>query len=319
MAGPPAMSFAEFLEQVRDEPIYVILGVQGSGTNLLARRLTKVFNFSVLRDQSMVFNAAARLGPAPTKAAVERAIRAFETVAFPSAVRLKTRKVLGPDRWLQGVMEELRPERIRTGADFARLIYAYRAYRRGTTRMAIKSDDLWENVHLIDQVIPNRRIVLLTRDFRDNLLSITGKAFGPVEPLCAATYVKRQLARYAAEYRRAGANSYHVKFESLADTTAEFVDDFGRRFGLTPVGDAAETVSTMKFRPNKVGKWKRLSERELAWCEGILHDELTEFGYPIASASPAVPGPRSMWAAIARDRAGRVPQRVRQIIIRMQR
>jgi hypothetical protein len=45
--------------------------------------------------------------------------------------------------------------------------------------MAIKSDDLWETIGHIDMVLPNRRIVLLTRDFRDNLLSITKKDSDP--------------------------------------------------------------------------------------------------------------------------------------------
>ena len=70
----------------------------------------------------------------------------------------------------------------------------------------------------IDAVLPNRRLLLITRDFRDNLLSVAGKEFGPVEPLCAAQYVKKQIDRYAAEYRRTGNRALHVKFETLVSS-----------------------------------------------------------------------------------------------------
>ena len=85
--------------------------------------------------------------------------------------------------------------------------------------MAIKSDDLWETIGHIDAVLPNRRIVLLTRDFRDNLLSITNKDFGPVEPLIAARYVKTRFARYDREYQRTpDAQRIHVRYEDLLRT-----------------------------------------------------------------------------------------------------
>ncbi len=207
MTGTPmnasGMTFREFFERSSQEPIYVVLGVQGSGTNLLGRLLTRLFKFSVMRDRSMVFNAAARLGSSPGKADVEREIRAFEEAVSPSALRRKTSKhVIRKNKPLQGVIEELRRADIRSGADFARLIYTYRAFSLGASHIGIKSDDLWENLHQIDRVLPHRRVILLTRDFRDNLLSVAGKHFGPVEPLCAASYVKDQMVIYASEYRR---------------------------------------------------------------------------------------------------------------------
>ena len=317
--APSDATFAQFYERTVHEPVYVILGVQGSGTNLLGRRLAKLFNFSVLRDGSMVFNAAARLGPSPARPQVEREIDAFLARTFPSALRRKTTRVLGDAKSLQGIQQELTVERVHSGADFARVIYAYRAFARGTTRMAIKSDDLWEQLHSIDQVIPKRRIVLLTRDFRDNLLSITGKRFGPVEPLCAARYVKDQLAHYAAEYRRAGRAGFHVKYESLLDSTREFVDEFARHFQIPATVDPDVAVPTLKFRPNKIGKWKRLSAQDLAWCEGILREELLEFGYPLASADPSLPGASQMAAAIARDKLRRIPQKIRRLVERIMR
>jgi hypothetical protein len=73
--------------------------------------------------------------------------------------------------------------------------------------MAIKSDDLWETIDRIDAVLPNRRTIFLTRDFRDNLLSVAGSDFGPIDPLHAARYVKHQVSVYEREYARTASQS----------------------------------------------------------------------------------------------------------------
>jgi hypothetical protein len=310
--------FKTFLENSRDEPIYVILGVQGSGTNLLGRLLTRLFNFSVMRDRSTVFTAAARLGSSPSAADVEREIRDFKALVWPSRVRRKTSKnVIRKNAPLQGLETALQPSAIRTGADFARLIYTYRAFSLGARHIAIKSDDLWESIDFIDEVIPNRRIILLTRDFRDNLVSVGGKQFGPIEPLCAARYVKQQLAHYTAEYRRAGPAGYHIKYETLLGATRQFVDDVARHFQLATTVDPDVAVPALKFRPNKIGKWKALSAQQLAWCEGILEGEMREFGYLLASAAPELPGSGQLLAAEARDKVKRFPQKFRRLVARM--
>jgi hypothetical protein len=309
--------FREYLEKNRDEPVYVILGVQGSGTNLLARLLTRLFNFSVMRDRSAVFKAALRLGPTPSHQDVEREIRYFKKLVWPSVVRRKTsRSVIRKNQPLQGLDAELQPSAIRSGADFARLIYAYRAFSLGASHIGIKSDDLWESLHAIEDVLPNRRIILLTRDFRDNVVSVSGKQFGPIEPVCAAAYVKKQLAYYATEYRRSGASGYHVKYETLLNATQEFVADFARHFGLALPQDPA-AVAGLKFRPNKIGKWKVLPAQQLAWCEGILQEELREFDYPFASACPELPSPRQLLVANGRDSIKRFPQKVRRVVARI--
>jgi hypothetical protein len=316
-SGRPEL-FREYFEKSRQAPIYVILGVQGSGTNLLGRLLTKLFGFSVMRDRSAVFNAAARLGLRPTTQDVEREIERFKALVWPSSLRRKLSKhVMRKNKPMDGLAGELVATSIGSGADFARLIYTYRAFGLGASHIAIKSDDLWENIGRIDEVIPTRRIILLTRDFRDNLLSVGGKQFGPIEPVCAAKYVKNQLAFYAPEYRRAGSAGYHMTYEALLNNTRELVDDFARHFQLAPRVDLDVAVPALKFRPNKIGKWKRLPQQELSWCEGILRDELLEFGYPLATASPEVPGTAHMLLATARDKARRFPQKVRRMMARM--
>ncbi len=318
MPSDAALSFSEFFERTREEPVYVILGVQGSGTNLLSRLLSRLFNFSVMRDRSAVFNAAARLGLAPAADAVEREVRRFTNLVSPSAVRRKTSKdVIRKNEAFRGVEFALERSRIRSGADFARLIYAYRAFSLGAAHVAIKSDDLWESIHEIDAVIPNRRVILLTRDFRDNLVSVSGKQFGPIEPICAAEYVKHQVAHYAGEYRRAGASGYHVKYETLLSDPGRFVNEFSSRFQLAPVVDLDAAIPALKFRPNKIGKWKSLSARQLSWCEGILQEELREFGYPFASTRPERPGRRQLLIASAKDTIKRVPQKIRRVVKRI--
>jgi hypothetical protein len=310
--------FKAYYDRNRDEPVYVILGVQGSGTNLLGRLLVRIFNFSLMRDRSLVFNAAARLGRAPTPDAIAREIRTVTTHIFPSTLTRKTSKyAISDNDPFAGIERVLQPSAIRTGADLARLVYAYRAFSLGTTRMAIKSDDLWETIGAIDDVLPNRQIILITRDFRDNLLSIGGKNFGPVEPLCAAQYVKERIRRYAGEYRKFGDKAYHVKFTTLVDSPRAFVDDFARHFKLTPTVDPDAVISAFPFRQGKVGKWKSLPADQLAWCEGILRDELLEFGYPLASPSPRMPHSRHVIAASARDKLRRVPQKIRRLVERL--
>jgi hypothetical protein len=311
-----ASPFQRFLEETRDQPIYVILGVQGSGTNLLARILTRVFNFSVMRDRSAVFKAAVRLGATPPAQDVEREIRHFSRLIKPSALRRKTSKsVSRRGKPLPGLETDLQPSLVKSGADFARMIYSYRALSNGAAHIGIKSDDLWEEIQNIDAVIPNRRVILLTRDFRDNLVSISGKRFGPIEPVCAAEYVKRQLGHYAAEYRRAGRNGFHVKFETLLGAPHQFAEDFAAHFALHPPSAAA--LAALKVKPNRIGRWKGLSGRDLAWCEGILQEELREFGYPFASAGPRLPTANEMLLATTRDRIRRVPQKLRRVATRL--
>lgn len=310
--------FQGYLNRIREEPVYVILGVQGSGTNLLGRLLVRIFNFSLMRDRSLVFNAGARLGESPSADAIEREIATVKSHIFPSALTRKTSKyAIRDNEPFAGLDRELRPGAIRNGAELARVVYAYRAYSLGTTRMAIKSDDLWETIGAIDQVLPNRRIILITRDFRDNLVSITGKTFGPIEPLCAAQYVKERITRYAAEYRKAGDKAYHVKFTTLVNSPREFVDSFARHFHITPAVDPDAVIEAFPFRQGKIGKWNSLSAQQLAWCEGILREELLEFGYPLASPSPALPGERAMAQARARDTLKRVPQKIKHLIQRL--
>jgi hypothetical protein len=270
----------------------------------------------VLRDQSKVFNLGAGLGARPTESEIARAIEDVRALIHPSAARRKTgQRYIRKNSPFDGLFEELSPSTVRSGSEFARVISAYRAFKLGASGMAIKSDDLWEQIGQIDTVLPNRRVILLTRDFRDNLVSIAGKHFGPVEPLCAAQYVKRQFVLYDAEYRRAGTSGYHVKFETLVERPRDFVQDVARHFGLTPLSSAEAALESMTFRPNKIAKWRRLPPQQLAWCEAILRDELAAYQYEPDQPESALPSAAVMAAAAARDTIKRIPQKMRRLAV----
>ena len=307
-------TFSSFFAASKEWPVYVILGVQGSGTNLLRRFLVPAFNFSILQDRSLIFNAAARLGQKPSAADIRRQFDFVKESMFPSRVTSKyTLQLMTPRKTVpfRGIEEHFDPAMITSAADFARFFYAYRAFSMGTTLMAIKSDDLWEQIAAIDEVIPHRRVVLLTRDFRDNLLSITGKNFGPIEPIVAAEYVKKRFAPYAAVYARSGEHGHLVRYESMLDNPQQFLLDFRDRFDLTFAQPPEEVLAKRALRPNKVGKWHRLPPAELAACEALLREELLAFGYTPVTSNTTVPDAAALLAARTRDAWKRVPQKLR--------
>jgi hypothetical protein len=207
---------------------------------------------------------------------------------------------------------------ITTGPELAQFIYAYSGYSRGSLRLAIKSDDLWETIADIDAVLPNRRIILLTRDFRDNLLSITNKDFGPKDPLVAAAYVKERFRRYDAEYQRTpDAQRFHVTFEELLDAPEAFVSRFWTHFGLGTPGEPPPAIETEKIRRNNKRKWSVLPARQLEAVEAVLRDELVRYGYTLDTAASPEPSAAEWLTARARDTVKRVPQKLQKVASRL--
>jgi len=308
--------FTAFFDRARHLPVYVVLGVQGSGTNLLRSILARAFRFCVVQDQSIVFNAAAPLGDMAAPGAVRRQFDGIQSQLLPSAVRRKTMKIVKSNSDFTGIADHLDASRIESAAHLARFVYAYGAYRMGTTLMAVKSDDLWEHIDRIDTVIPNRRIILLTRDFRDNLLSITRKDFGPIEPWVAARYVHDRFARYEHEFNRAEeAHRLHVRYEDLLATPHDVVERVGRHFGLTLASGGRAALDRLSIRKNNTRKWGDLDARTLSGCEAILRDELIRFGYGVGDA--AAPTPAAWALARGRDVLRRVPQKVAKLSKRL--
>lgn len=298
--------------------MYVILGVQGSGTNMLARLLTRLFGFSVVQDQSLVVRAASMLPPSPSASDIARQFDAIASFMFPTVWTRKLRRRMFPrNERFDGIREHFAASTIRSPADLVSFVYAYRAFVRGERRLAVKSDDIWAYASALDRVLPNRRVILLTRDFRDNAVSITGKPFGPVEPLLAARFVKRRFACYQAEYNRAAGPAVHVRYEDVIRTPAEVFDRIAQRFSLLSAGALDEQLATFAFRANRVGRWAELSPRDLELCETVLHDELVQYGYDPATSARLKPRPGELTLIAARDAVGRIPQKLRGVVARL--
>ena len=310
-------SFGMFREQVAREPVFVVLGVQGSGTNLLSRVIERAFGFSLIEDGSVIFKAAARLGQAPAAGDVRRGA-AVRSRLFPSTLVRKTRRLVRSNTCFDGIDEHVNLACISSGADLARVVYDYGAFRLGTARMAIKSDDLWEDIDRIDDVLPNRRIVLLTRDFRDNLLSVSRKDFGPVEPLSAAHFVKRQFAIYEAEYARTAAeHRYHVRYEDLLESPFAFARTFSEHFRLPLVANWENALGALHIRRGNVQKWRGLREGELANVEALLARELQAYGYGLSGSAASLPSRPAWMMTVASDTIRRVGQKGRHIVKRL--
>lgn len=317
VAATTVDSFVDFFAHVRRLPVFVVLGVQGSGTNLLRSLLVQGFRFCVVQDQSIVFNAAAPLGGAASAETVRRQFARISARLQPSEATRRTMKVVKSNSDYTGIRDHLDAAAVRSAADLAQFIYAYGAFKLRTTRMAVKSDDLWEHIDAIDSVIPNRRIVLLTRDFRDNLLSITKKDFGPVEPLVAARYVHDRFAPYEREFNRTPvAHRFHVRYEDLLSAPQEFVSRFSRHFCLPLAPEGLAAVAQLPIRKSNVKKWAGLDPGTLAGCEGILRDELMRYGYGLESDAHA-PKAGAWVLARGRDVLRRVPQKVLRVSKRL--
>jgi hypothetical protein len=307
--------FTSFAERVAAEPVFVVLGVQGSGTNLLSRILRRAFKFLLIEDGSVIFNAAARLGSNPSAAQIRRAFDLIHSRLVPSTVVRKTCRVIKVNADYADLDRHFDADAVRCGADFARFVYTYGAYRLGTSRIAIKSDDLWEGIGHIDDVLPNRRVILLTRDFRDNLLSVSKKDFGPIEPLTAAWYVKTQFAHYDAEYRRTPhAHRYFIRYEDLLESPLSVVRGLSAHFGLPCVAGGEGAVEALNIRRGNVRKWNTLGARTLGHVEAVLREELTAYDYGLTTGGAQPPG-AGIWAiAAASDSLKRVAQKSKRFV-----
>jgi hypothetical protein len=238
--------------------------------------------------------------------------------ALPSTITRKTRRHLKANGSFDGIEHHFEAAHITSGTELAYFVYAYSAFSLKSTLMAIKSDDLWESIQHIDDVLPNRRIILLTRDFRDNLLSVTKKHFGPIDPLVSAQYVKRRFAFYEAEYRRtAPEHRFHVRYEDLLEAPDAFVAAFSQHFRLTDDRDVVPPVDKARIRSNNRRKWASLTPRQLALCEAVLRDELHAYGYGTECEPVDPPGMTTRLMANARDAAQRVPQKLQDYASRL--
>lgn len=311
-------TFASFHNRNKQEPVFVIMGGQGSGTNMLSRMLVRGFKFADVRDGSVVFNMAAKLGNAPSLDDVRRQYAALRKRLLPDALTRKTRRLVFSNASFEGIDKAFDPAAITSPADLARFVYSYAAFALNTNRMLVKSDDLWEHIDRIDDVIPNRRIILITRDFRDELLSIALGDFGPAEPLVAAQYVKERFKHYQREYDRTPpAHRLHVRYEDVLESPLAFVQKVAAHFGIEMVPGGEESVKAVKIRPRKVKKWAGLDPTLLGHLEAVLGDELRSCGYETSSERPTPPDGTTWMIATTKDKFKRIPQKIERVVRRL--
>lgn len=307
------MTFSEFRSQVRDQPTFVILGVQGSGTNLLSRILNRAFGVSVVRDRSLILSAAASLGTSPSRAQVADAMNQVYRCLFPNPLRrrLLARQWYHQAREYEGLREHLDPSTVHSAADLAEFFYAYHAYVANRRHKAIKSDDCWQHLDEIPRVLPERRYILLARDPRDNALSIINKDFGPRTIYTASHFVRHQLELYLRETGRFPELSLIVKYESLLESPEQFVERFATFSGISPTEQAHTLAQDLNIREANHSKWMRWSRHELAVAETVLRESLERLDYGMQTDGRLPLPLREIARYRLRDVARRVPQRLK--------
>ena len=309
------MNFSEFHKTLQDKPTYVILGVQGSGTNLTAQILRKVFEISVVRDRSLILGTAASLVGNCSPDNLKRARDKIYQCLFPSPIR----KRLLPRQWFhqaanyQGIQDVLHQTAMSSPEEFASFFYAYHAYVDDCQEKGIKSDDCWQQLDKIDQVIPHRKNILLVRDPRDNANSIMYKDFGPRTVYAASRYVNHQLDLYLRETESHPDTSLTTKYETLLATPHEFVRDFAELSGLAIPANVDERIEQLGIRTKNFDKWKRWSPYDIAVSEAIFGDNLTKLGYDPHSTDSIQLSTTAMARLRAIDIAKRIPQRLKSI------
>ncbi|MDH3599160.1 MAG: sulfotransferase [Candidatus Tectomicrobia bacterium] len=303
--------FLEFYEQSKQKDLFIILGSQGAGTNLLARFLVNVFDFSVIRDKALIFKAAIKVHRDHSAANIQRQLRRVYAETFPNAVTKVVYKQHHGKPFV-GVDKYFEQANITTAKEFAYFFYAYSAYVAGKRHFAIKSDDIWEAIDALDTIFDCRKILLLTRDFRDNVLSVMHKNFGPRNVYSGSRYVKKRHNLYYNAYLRNPNHSLSVNYESLLTEPRQFIHAFADTFDMPPSMPVEAAIQKLNLRSSNFKKWEReMSPEELLICESIMHDELKRFDYALKNGTFIRFSPSQALGHRMHDCVLRVPQKAK--------
>lgn len=306
--------FTDYCSTFADQPKYVILGCQGSGTNMASRLLQSIFRFSVVHDRSLIFNSAAALVGSFNELNASAQFDHFCKRVFPGDIRKRfmLKRHYRQAKHFKNMPRKLDFSLINSPAEFAHYLYAYHGFSTGATHLGLKSDDIWESLEFMDDVLPNRRYLLLVRDPRDNALSISNKDFGPRNLFVTSAYVKRRMDLYrSAAERMKKEDVIIVRYEDLLSQPIRELERISNQWNLTPVEDIASQVKKNNIRRNNQKKWLLLSKPQLETCESILKDLIVAYGYELN-----LPSHNSTVGAIKRlgwqmsDVAQRIPQRL---------
>ena len=306
-------SFNTFYSQIKDQPTYMILGAQGSGTNMLARILASSLDFSVATDRSLIFNAAANLCHNRTVACgTKEAIRVVDSL-FPGAVRrrLLPKRYYNQNKNYLGIREHLSNAFTDSPSDFANFFYSYHAFVTEKSQKAIKSDDIWENLDHLPEIIPNYRVLLLIRDPRDNAISIMNKNFGPCEIYHASLFVKKRMDAYVALADQSPERAYCVKYEDLLSDPIACVKQMEDFVGAKLSPEITERIEKLNIRRDNHKKWEKLSTEELAASESVFAGLLDRFEYERGTSASWTPSSLTRIKNFGKDKLLRIPQKLR--------
>ena len=309
---PPA-NFNTFYSQIKDQPTYMVLGAQGSGTNMLARILASSLDFSVATDRSLIFNAAANLCRNQTVASGTKEANRVVDSLFPGPVhrRLLPKRYYNQNKNYLGIREHLSNAFTDSPSDFANFFYSYHAFVTRKSQKAIKSDDIWENLDLLPQIIPNYRVLLLIRDPRDNAISIMNKNFGPCEIYHASLFVKKRMDAYVALADQSPERAFCVKYEDLLSDPIACVKQMEDFVGAKVSPEVVERIDQLNIRRDNHKKWKNLSREGLAASESVFTDLLDRFEYERGTSSNWTPSFLTRIRNYGKDKFLRVPQKIR--------
>ena len=293
--------------------VYIIIGAQGSGTKLTCQLLNQVFSFSVIRDRSLIFNSAVNLLKSPRLSTINKEQKKVFNALFPPSQLRKMSDLKYYHRQnanYLGIENYFDKISIKTPEEFAYFFYSYHTHIDGLQRFAVKSDDMWENIQYLPDVFPRRKIIFLIRDFRDNVLSILNKRFGPRDIYVGAHYIKQRIRAYHQAALVNAENSIWVKYEQLLDNPKSFITEFAEKFNIEPVRELDAQLEALSIRSTNQNKWRQLSAEHLQICESVLKDELDQFDYKVQSTSTCKFSPNKIVKHRLKDFTLRVPQRL---------
>ena len=305
--------FESFYQQIKSQPTFIVLGAQGAGTNLLSRILTRALDFSVTTDRSLIFNAAANLCRDRTKArAVKEANRIVYSL-FPGPIRkrLLPKRYFNQNRNYIGIEDHLSYAFTESPSGFANFFYSYHAFVISKLQKALKSDDIWENINLLPEIIPNYKILLLIRDPRDNAISITNKNFGPCEIYNASRFVRKRMDAYIDLADQAPDRATCVKYEDLLSDPVAAVNRLEGFVGAKITPNIERQIEELNIKRDNHQKWRHLSSSDLAVSEFVFSDLLERFGYERGTTVSRAPAGLSLVGRSLQDKLLRVPQKIR--------
>ncbi len=181
--------------------------------------------------------------------------------------------------------------------DFINAVFSYYALSKGKRRWGDKTP---KNLHAINQILkffPNAKILIMVRDCRDVVMSLSKADFSKVSYASAAwrwqldaDIIKQHCAQ------KKDSQVYLLKYENLLDNPGETIKSVLEFFNLWDDPDILKryaehdddvfhTKSSLYMKPlskKNISKWEKImSEQEVRECEAIARQGLEYFGYKV--------------------------------------